>query len=1461
VGVATEVRVVTAGANPRGTVHRQRVVRADGRAINVVQRRAHLSYCFSGCCCGRTERGYAPVPAETFKDEWLRRKLRNVVHLTKAGCLGPCALANVASLVFDGRSVWFHSVNTPWHVRLIFDYIDTMIRADRFVAPPSELTEYVFNYYDWEARPKTAPAALDSASGDARTRIALLSHADTDLLALRHARSTLPDEVDTIGVSLMRLQTEEQLSLLLDGDLAPARIIVIRLHGELEGLPGFTRLQEWARERGTHLVVVSGTGEPRADFARVSTVSLDVVDAVRHYLMIGGARNVGECLRFLTDRLLLTGYGSVPPIEVPEHGVYLRDLEGATLDDWRQRADPARPTAAILFYRAHFTSGNLGFVDALVDALEERGLNALAFFTSSLRVQDNGVPVAVSMVGNCADVMISTLSFALGDQADGAGPSPLERLGVPIIQAITSGMMRDAWEVSHRGLTALDTAINVAIPEFDGRIVSVPISFKDRAEEAPGLYAPHPDRIARVAGLARALTRLRRLPRADMRVAFVLTNSSSKASQVGNAVGLDAPASLLALLRAMRRDGYTVDRLPATSDGLMSALLARGTYDDEHPLDPAQAHRFSRRRYQDSFGELPLTARGRMEDWWGTPAERGDTLRRAHRRVDKKIASKAAASAQIPATEPWSDDRDYLFAAMEFGQVVVALQPPRGYGMNPDAIYHTPDLPPTHHYAAFYRWLATPAAQGGWGANAIVHVGKHGTLEWLPGKGVGLSSECFPDILLGDVPLIYPFIVNDPGEGSQAKRRTHAVVVDHLMPAMTNADIYGPLASLNDLVNEYYSLEKLDPSKLPIVQQQIWEVIQQAHLQADLDLRSMLARDHGDHTHDWDDELTPDGIPVSLAEMSGNDVAHLIEDIDGYLCELGTAQIRDGLHVLGDMPALPDTLRALTRLPNGRVPGLPSALAAMFGLDLEALLAAPGSRLEGERDVAGIRCRTHADVIERLEAIARDLYLRLEAIGFQERSIAEVVASVVGRPSDTVAAPLRFACRTLVPAVELVTDEIDHVLDALAGRYVPPGPAGAPTRGMAHILPTGRNFYAVDPRAVPSQAAWRVGEQLARELLARHLAEEGRYPEMIGLGVWGTSQMRTQGDDIAEVLALLGVAPVWDPQSRRVQDLAVVPIEQLGRPRIDVTLRISGFFRDAFPHLIALVDRAVEVVVSLDEPVEQNYPRKHYLAEIARPTDAAADEVEERARYRIFGAKPGAYGAGIQQLIETRHWQTDQDFSTVFVEWGGYAYGQGADGVDARDVFVDRLRTIDVAVHNQDNREHDIFDSDDYYQFHGGMIATVRSLTGRQPKTYVGDSSRPDATRVRDLREEALRVYRSRVLNPKWLDSIRRHGYKGGLELTTTVDYIFGFDATAHVAPDFVYEGLAAEYALSPEMQRFLEQSNPWALHAIADRLLEAADRGLWEQPAPVILEALRDVRLKAEAFVEARGERTRVTR
>ncbi|GGR19637.1 cobaltochelatase subunit CobN [Deinococcus ruber] len=1445
------------------TVQRQKVTRADGKTVNIVQRRGHLSYCSSGCCCGHVDRGYAPLPVDAYKNGWISRKLRNTVHLTRSGCLGPCTLANVASLMFDGRSVWFHNVNTPWQVELIYDYIERMIQADRFLTPPPELAEYVFNFYDWDFRTPPEQAELPAAPTGPLAGIAVLSHADTDLLTLERVRGTLPEGFAHLHTHpLQRVRSEEAMDTLLAGALGSAAVLLLRVHGNLSGVPGFAALQAQARTRGQHVAVISGVGDLDPEFARAGSVPLDLLETLTTAFVQGGVEPLGQALRALSDRLLLTGFGSEAVRPTAEHGVYLPELENATREDWQQQADPARPTVGLLFYRAHLLSGNTGFVDALLEALSDAAVNGLAVYTSSLKALENGVPAALALMQGQVDAVISTLSFALGEVNSGDVTQPgqnvsaLCALGVPVVQAVASGMARGAWALSSRGLSPLDTAMNVAIPEFDGRIIGVPVSFKENVGGGT-VYVPDLERVARVAGIAARQAALRHTANRDKRIAFVLTNSGAKAASVGNAVGLDAPASLLNLLRAMRGRGYALPELPAQSDTLIHDLLSRGSYDDAHPLDPARAHRYRRSEYLNWYGDLPATPHRRMTAQWGEPKAVGPAVRAGTSTLGKNLSGGLPPSGMA---EPWGDAGHYHFAALELGNALVALQPPRGYGMDPDAIYHQPDLPPTHHYAAFYRWLTSPAEEGGWGANAIVHVGKHGTLEWLPGKGVGLSGECFPDLLLGNTPLVYPFIINDPGEGSQAKRRAHAVVVDHLTPPMTSAETYGPLAELNALVNEYYAVEKLDPSKLPLLQGQIWKLVRDTNLQTDLDLKTMLSRDHGDHTHDWDDELTEEGVPVSLAEMDGSGVAHLLEDLDGYLCELGLAQIRDGLHVMGTMPPLPEMLRALTRLPNAGVPGMQGSLAGAFGLDLAALLARPGERLPGQLSILGTPCYSHADLLERLDSLSLELLTVLEDGGFQEAGIEPALRKVLGLGTSDLHAVLRFVCSELVPNLEQVDDEVQHTLDALEGRYVPAGPSGAPTRGMAHILPTGRNFYAVDPRALPSQAAWTVGQALARETAERYRAEHGSYPEMVGLSAWGTSQMRTHGDDVAQALALMGARPRWNATSRRLEGVEAMPLAELGRPRIDVTLRISGFFRDAFPHLIDLLDDAVTLVTGLDEDPAQNFPRKHYLAELdsGQAEDETPEAHDARARYRVFGAKPGSYGAGILPLIETGTWQGEADFARAFLEWGGYAYTRAESGTEAKEVFASRLRSVQVALHNQDNREHDIFDSDDYLQFHGGMIATIRSLTGVQPATYFGDTSRPERAAVRDLKEETLRVYRSRVVNPKWLDGIRRHGYKGGLELAATVDYLFGYDATAQVAPDFVYEGLAQTYALESVTRAFLEQSNPWALNAIASRLLEAAERGLWDAPDAGTLDALRGVLLGSEALLEERGEQHR---
>jgi cobaltochelatase CobN len=810
-------------------------------------------------------------------------------------------------------------------------------------------------------------------------------------------------------------------------------------------------------------------------------------------------------------------------------------------------------------------------------------------------------------------------------------------------------------------------------------------------------------------------------------------------------------------------------------------------------------------------------------------------------------------------------------AGLTLGNVFVALQPPRGYGMDPNAIYHTPDLPPTHNYYALYRWLRDPQ---GWNADAIIHLGKHGTLEWLPGKSVGLSQTCYPDQLLADLPMIYPFIINNPGEGAQAKRRTHAVIVDHLVPPMTSAGAYGALDELAQMVDEYYQLEALDPGKLPELQRQIWEKITEANL--DADLKAMVRQDHGDHVHEWDDELTEDGAPATLSQMRGKDFAHLLEDIDGYLCELTGAQIRSGLHTLGCLPEdekLTDLLFSLCRLPNLGTPSLREAVAKACGLELTSLLDTPGRRLSPteQHGIAHLHLYkddskpaqlpvSASDAIERIEACCHYLLATLQAHNFSADAIDEIIAATW--PTSTastsaVRSVLTFVCEEILPRLAQTGNEIQHILTALNGEAIPAGPSGSPTRGMVHVLPTGRNFYTLDPRAIPSQAAWEVGTQLAQALIDRHLKETGQYPQSVGLSIWGTSALRTQGDDIAQVFALLGVRPRWQRENRRLLGVEVIPLHELNRPRIDVICRISGFFRDAFPQLISMLDEAIHIVADLEEPPEHNYVRRHVQIDTARYIEAGHDiaTCNEYAHYRIFGSKPGAYGAGILPLIDERNWQGTADFAEAYVNWGGYAYTRSSFGSDARAAFRNALARVEVAAKNQDNREHDLFDSDDYLQFHGGMIATIRALTGKLPRRYIGDSADPQRVRVRDLKEETLRVFRSRVVNPKWLAAMRQHGYKGGLELTATVDYLFGYDATSSIMEDWMYEQTSQAYALDPETQNFLRQSNPWALRDIVTRLFEAATRGLWKQPAAETLDALQEVLLSAEADIESRSE------
>ena len=1199
-----------------------------------------------------------------------------------------------------------------------------------------------------------------------RPTVLLLSTSDTDLITARAS-----------GAEYRWANPSRLIEGELEELLAGAGVVVTRILG------GYRAWQDGidvVAASGVPAVVISGEQAPDADLMERSTVPAGIAVQTHNYLAQGGMDNLRQLHAFLCDTVLMTGFGFSPPAATASWGVPERETAagaGPTIAP----ADGNGPTVAVLYYRAQQLAGNTAYVEALCAAIERAGGRPLPVYCTSLRTPE---PELLELLAT-ADAMVVTVLAAggappatvgAGGDDDGWDVKHLAALDVPILQGLCLTSSRSKWAANDDGLSPLDVATQVAVPEFDGRIITVPFSFKEIDADGLISYVPDPERCARVAGLAVNHANLRRVAAPDKRLALVFSAYPTKHSRIGNAVGLDTPASALALLGALRDAGYDIGEVPGLAagdgDALMHALIERGGQDPDWLTDGQLAGnpiRIPAARYRDWFATLPAELADAMVTHWGPPP--GELF------VDRS-------------RDP---DGEIVVAAMQSGNTVILVQPPRGFGENPVAIYHDPDLPPSHHYLATYLWLRHE-----FGAHAVVHLGKHGNLEWLPGKTVGMSAACGSDAALGDLPLIYPFLVNDPGEGTQAKRRAHATLVDHLIPPMARAESYGDIARLEQLLDEHANIAALDPGKLPAIRQQIWTLMRAAKMDHDLGLAERPEDDS------FDDMLL---------------------HVDGWLCEIKDVQIRDGLHVLGVAPdgtAELDLVLAILRagqLFGGEqhLPGLRQALG----------LAEDGSDERGRVD----------DIEER----ARDLLARLQATGWD----AERVDELTDNPA--VARILRFAATEVVPRLAGTAREIDQVLRALEGRFIAAGPSGSPLRGLVNVLPTGRNFYSVDPKAVPSRLAWETGVAMADSLLTRYRTDHGDWPRSVGLSVWGTSAMRTSGDDIAEVLALLGVRPVWDDASRRVVDLEAIGLDELGRPRIDVTVRISGFFRDAFPHVVTMLDDAVRLVAGLDEPVEQNYVRAHAQADLAEHGD------ERRSTTRIFGSKPGTYGAGLLQLIDSRNWRDDADLAEVYTAWGGFAYGRGLDGRPAADDMSMQYRRIVVAAKNTDCREHDIADSDDYFQYHGGMVATVRALTGQAPVAYIGDNTRPEAVRTRTLSEETARVFRSRVVNPRWMAAMRRHGYKGAFEMAATVDYLFGYDATAGVLADWMYEQLTEKYVLDQENRKFLDESNPWALHGMAERLLEAVGRGMWAEPDPATLAGLRRVLLETEGDLEAR--------
>ncbi|MEH2202273.1 cobaltochelatase subunit CobN [Nostoc sp.] len=1279
--------------------------------------------------------------------------------------------------------------------------------------------------------------------------LVLITAADTDIQTLAVAVLKLPAHFPALRVANL-LQLQQQLSIDTYGEqvLELAQVIILRLLGGRSYWGyGLEVVQEIVQRNGRTLIVMPGDDAFDPDLISQSTVPLGVANQIWQYFSEGGVENFVNALQFISDTCLLTAYNPPPPRPIPRVGLYEwgvgiggqgDKVDSSTLEPHSQFPIPNSqfpiPKIGILFYRAHYLAGNTKVIDALCQALVEKNLQPVPVFVSSLREPDVQAELSEFFQPKEAEsiaVLLNTTSFSLARLESETPQTELwEKLDVPVLQVILSGGSIEQWESQFQGLSPRDIGMNVALPEVDGRIITRAVSFKAVQTRNPHLetdvviYEPVSDRIEFVAKLAANWARLRSKPPQERRIALILANYPNRNGRLANGVGLDTPASCVEILQALHLAGYEVENPPAQGDELIQRLTDGVTNDPEgQELLPVHQS-LSWEEYQEYFASLPpavqqgITQRWEMGQSAGGKGENSSPL---------LPAPCPPASIPVP--------------GIQLGNIFVGIQPARGYDNDPSLNYHAPDLEPTHAYLAFYYWVREC-----FGADAVVHVGKHGNLEWLPGKSVALSSNCYPEVAFGALPHLYPFIVNDPGEGSQAKRRAQAVIIDHLTPPMTRAELYGSLQQLENLIDEYYEADSLDPSRLPVIRDRIHELVIKENLHLDL------------------------GIQNETEIFKSESL--VLNSIGGYLCELKEAQIRDGLHIFGQCPQgrqLRDLIVAIARIPNRHSSGITRAIAQDWGLDFDPLTA-DLSMPSGEYSVVnGTECRTIGDIVEVLEehaALLVEQIINQDSEFRNQESCRDAIHHVSTWISDR-----------LLPALQQTDREITHLLHGLDGGYVPSAPSGAPTRGRPEVLPTGRNFYSVDIRAIPTETAWDIGRKAAETLVEYYTQEHGEYPKTLGLSLWGTATMRTGGDDIAEALALLGVQPVWDGAARRVVDFEILPLAILGRPRVDVTLRISGFFRDAFPNLIDLFDQAVSAVADLDEPPEQNplADAVRQETELWTSQGLTIQEAGVRSRYRIFGSRPGAYGAGLQGLIESQNWTDDEDLARAYINWSSYAYssgtgeageagGAGGAGEDKianpqspipnTEAFKQRLSQMQVVLHNQDNREHDLLDSDDYYQFQGGLTAAVRSLQGKNPQTYFGDNSIPAQPRVRQLKEEISRVYRSRVVNPKWIAGVMRHGYKGAFEMAATVDFLFAYDATAKCVEDYMYQGIVEAYLLDPVVSEFIQEKNPYALRDIAEKLLEAHKRNLWEDVNIGTLEALRNLVHQAEAVIEEKS-------
>jgi cobaltochelatase CobN len=1061
--------------------------------------------------------------------------------------------------------------------------------------------------------------------------IVALSFADSDLSLLAAARDGARHPSLRLA-ALAQLKHPFSVDLHIEKVCSRARFVLVRLLGGMDYWRyGVEELAAASRRLGFDLAIIPGDTMEDTRLDEASTVPVAALRQLTAYFRESGPENIAACLDFIAARI--SGDGDAPqPQPVPAFGAFAPACLPAA---------PNAATAYILFYRSAYLAGDCAPVTALAAALARENFRVRAYFVSSLKDEAACAPLAQSIATEKPDVILNATAFSA--RLDGGG-GVLDGADAPVLQVIFSGVGVVQWREAQRGLSASDLAMNVVLPEVDGRIVTRAISFKralakdESLQFAPARHQPEPSRVAFVAALAGRWARLRRKTNAAKKLALILSDYPAKSGRAGYAVGLDTVQSARAILARLQEESYDAEVAPAD----LIERLQSG------PLRPA----VTLEAYRAFFNALPSAFRVGVEAVWGQPEN------------DLSVR-----------------DGAFAFRVLRLGKVLVALQPDRGAPENRKADYHNGALPPRHGFLAFYLWLRESEA-----IDALIHCGAHGALEWLPGKSVALSEDCAPEIVLGPVPLVYPFIVNNPGEAAQAKRRSAAVIVSHLSPPLVQAGAHGATAEIEALFDEYAQAQGLDPRR--------------AKMLADLILQRAEA--------------------TGLLQECGAKNEDALIQLDAWLCDLKEMRINDGLHVFGQSP-------------------------------------------EGE--------------------------LRNEMLAAYPAADRAAVAGKIA------------ACG---PA------EMDALVHALNGGFIQPSPAGAPGRGRKDVLPTGRNLFAVDPRAIPTRTAWDIGQRLAQDVLDRYLQDHGEWPRRIVLDLWGSASMRTGGDDLAQGFALLGVRPLWDAASTRLSGFEILPLAKLGRPRVDVTLRISGLFRDVFPQQIEAFDAAVRAVAALDEAEDEN---------------PLAGQAEPR---RVFGAAPGAYGVDLSARLAASDWRDRAELAEDYLAASDHAYGVGGDPLaPAPENFAARVRGADAFVHVQDLVGQDVLNADAFATHEGGFAAAAHHL-GANPRLYHVDATRDDSAKVRTLDEEISRAIRGRATNPVWLGGMMRHGASGAAEIAETVDNLFAFAALGAGAEGRHFDLLFDAVCGDDHVRAFLEKENPRAARAIADKFSEAETRGFW---------------------------------